>query len=96
MGSLTEHIHVWRSLLERAGFTLADIPVTSRREHTHVAESAKRLRLDTNTLPGATNWQGIVFVAEQVMPPRSGSGRELDGPSARIARVHPRMARCRW
>jgi multiple sugar transport system substrate-binding protein len=26
MGSLTEHIHVWRTLLERAGFTLADVP----------------------------------------------------------------------
>ncbi len=26
MGRATYHIHVWRSLLERAGFTLADIP----------------------------------------------------------------------
>ncbi len=26
MGRSTTHIHVWRSLLERAGFTLADIP----------------------------------------------------------------------
>ena len=26
MGRATNHIHVWKSLLERAGFTLADIP----------------------------------------------------------------------
>ena len=26
MGSGTHHVHVWKSLLERAGFTLADIP----------------------------------------------------------------------
>jgi multiple sugar transport system substrate-binding protein len=26
MGRITNHIHVWKSLLERAGFTLADIP----------------------------------------------------------------------
>ncbi len=26
MGRITNHVHVWRSLLERAGFTLADIP----------------------------------------------------------------------
>jgi multiple sugar transport system substrate-binding protein len=26
MGRSTNHIHVWRSLLERAGFTLADVP----------------------------------------------------------------------
>ena len=26
MGRTTNHVHVWKSLLERAGFTLADIP----------------------------------------------------------------------
>jgi hypothetical protein len=26
MGRISNHIHVWNSLLERAGFTLADIP----------------------------------------------------------------------
>jgi len=26
MGRITNHIHVWQSLLERAGFTLADVP----------------------------------------------------------------------
>ena len=26
MGLATNHVHVWRSLLEQAGFTLADIP----------------------------------------------------------------------
>jgi multiple sugar transport system substrate-binding protein len=26
MGRLTNHVHVWRSLLERAGFTLTDVP----------------------------------------------------------------------
>ena len=26
MGFATNHVHVWRSLLEQAGFTLADIP----------------------------------------------------------------------
>ena len=26
MGLATHHVHVWKSLLERAGFTLADIP----------------------------------------------------------------------
>ena len=26
MGRSTNHLHVWTSLLERAGFTLADIP----------------------------------------------------------------------
>jgi multiple sugar transport system substrate-binding protein len=26
MGRITNHIHVWKSLLERAGFTLADVP----------------------------------------------------------------------
>jgi multiple sugar transport system substrate-binding protein len=26
MGIVTNHVHVWKSLLERAGFTLADIP----------------------------------------------------------------------
>ncbi len=26
MGRITNHVHVWQSLLERAGFTLADIP----------------------------------------------------------------------
>ena len=26
MARITNHVHVWRSLLERAGFTLADIP----------------------------------------------------------------------
>jgi multiple sugar transport system substrate-binding protein len=26
MGQITNHVHVWRSLLEQAGFTLADIP----------------------------------------------------------------------
>ena len=29
MGRITHHIHVWQSLLERAGFTLADIPEDS-------------------------------------------------------------------
>src|SRR5678815_273664 len=26
MGRTTTHLHIWKSLLERAGFTLADIP----------------------------------------------------------------------
>ena len=26
MGRVTNHVHVWKSLLERAGLTLADIP----------------------------------------------------------------------
>ena len=26
MGRATNHVHVWRSLLEQAGFTLDDIP----------------------------------------------------------------------
>ena len=26
MGRRSNHVHVWKSLLERAGFTLADIP----------------------------------------------------------------------
>ena len=26
MGRVTNHVHVWKSLLEQAGFTLADIP----------------------------------------------------------------------
>ena len=26
MGRITNHVHVWKSLLERAGLTLADIP----------------------------------------------------------------------
>ena len=26
MGRITHHIHVWQNLLERAGFSLADIP----------------------------------------------------------------------
>ena len=30
MGFATNHVHVWRSLLEQAGFTLADIPKRGR------------------------------------------------------------------
>jgi multiple sugar transport system substrate-binding protein len=26
MGRVSNHVHVWKSLLERAGFTLADVP----------------------------------------------------------------------
>ena len=26
IGRVTNHVHVWKSLLERAGFSLADIP----------------------------------------------------------------------
>ena len=31
MGQTANHVHVWKSLLERAGFTLADIPRSGRR-----------------------------------------------------------------
>ena len=30
-GATTNHVHVWKSLLEQAGFTLADVPKSGRR-----------------------------------------------------------------
>jgi ABC-type glycerol-3-phosphate transport system substrate-binding protein len=42
MGRITNHIHVWQSLLERAGFTLADIPRSGRRSGRSGATGSSR------------------------------------------------------